>query len=285
MNKLQYPVAKSNRLIHVAPQFRPIKRGARRKGLERVYTYKSGAQLTIRLFKECDIADQSLLYAIIGMCLAVEKGNILSKEPLSISGKKLRKELEIKGNIIELDSLIIRTNKYELNKELGKDKSGQNLRWIVDSLGRLGGISFKYEDEKEVWGFNLLSYYINKETEEIEISINPLSAQVILQNKGYVHIHREERLELDGDVAKALHSVLAGLVDPGRERNLKVDMLADKVYSRYDDYVAENTVRLRRRQITAAIKSINKLDGWKIKIIGKGIKSIANVYRKKIKRR
>jgi hypothetical protein len=285
MNKLQYPVAKSNRLIHVAPQFRPIKRGARRKGIEREYYYKSGAKLTINIFKECDIADQSLLYAIIGMCLSREKGKILSKEPISDAGKELRKKLEIRGDIIELDSLVIKTNKYELNKELGKCKSGKSLNWIIASLKRLKGISFDYEDDKSAWGFNLLSYYVDKETGDIKISINPLSALVILQNKGYVHIHREERQELDSDIAKALLSVLAGMVDPGRERILKADMLADKVYARYDENISEETKRMRRGQIKSAAKEINGLDGWDVNIFGRGGKLAIRAKRKRISKK
>jgi 5-carboxymethyl-2-hydroxymuconate isomerase len=282
MNKLQYPVVKTSRTIHAVPQFRPIKKGARRKGIERVYNYKNGVKLTIQLFKECDIADQSLLYAVISMCLSIKRGKLLGNDTKSDVGKKLREALKIKGQkYLNMDSIIIKTNKYELNKELGKKNTKANREWILDSLRRLVGISFRFEDKFLDFeaGFHLISYCY--EEGEIEISINPLSAAVILNNGGFVHIHREERLALKSDVARGLHSVLAGMVDPGKKRNLNVDMLADKVYARYDEDIARNTIEQRRNYIKSAGAEINQIDGWEVNILGRGGKMILEVFRKK----
>lgn len=282
--QLKHPVVKSNRTIHVAPQFRPIKRGARRKGLERHYKYKSGAVLSISMMKECDIADQSLLYAILSMCLEENRGELLEAKPVSEDGKRMRDKLQIRGDVINHDSLYLKTNKYELNEELGKVRASKNRKWIINSLKRLSGIKFDYEDEKWVWGFNLLSYGYNKETNEIHISINPLSAYVILQNKNYVHIHRKERLALKTDEAKALHSVLAGMVSPGETKCLNADMLADKVYARYDEKISDYIKRYRRQAIKQGAEMISNLYGWEVSVFGRGNNLTLKVFRLKMKK-
>lgn len=64
MDDIKYPAARSKRIIHAAPQFRPIKRGARKKGIERKYEAKNGDTLTIAIFHELDIADQDLLLCL-----------------------------------------------------------------------------------------------------------------------------------------------------------------------------------------------------------------------------
>jgi hypothetical protein len=67
MDDIKYPAARSKRIIHAAPQFRPIKRGARKKGIERKYEAKNGDTLTIAIFHELDIADQDLLLCLLSM--------------------------------------------------------------------------------------------------------------------------------------------------------------------------------------------------------------------------
>lgn len=279
--KFKHPVVKSHRTVHVAPQFRPLKRGARRRGIERKYEYKSGAELTIKIFKECDIADQSLLYAILAMCLDSKRGALLGSKPLSKDGERMRDKLSIKGDVVEHDCLMLKTNRYELNEELGKARASKNRKWIMESLSRLSGINFDYEDEKWRWGFNLLSYAYNKDTDEISISINPLSAFVILQNKGYVHLHREERGLLSTDESKGLHSVLVGLVSPGECRTLNIDMLADKVYARYDEEVSDKARETRRAAVKSAINEMSTLDYWELELFGRGENAAVKVSRKK----
>ncbi|MFW5780730.1 MAG: replication protein C, IncQ-type [Bacillota bacterium] len=279
-----FPVVKSNRKIHVAPQFRPIRRGRRRQGIKRRYTYKSGAVLDIILLEECDIADQSLLYAILSMCLSEDRGKLLKKDTETEEGKRLREKLRINGDVVDYDSLLLKTNRYELNEEMGKIRASKNREWILQSLKRLSHIRFDYEDERYVWGFNLLSYGYDKKTNDILISINPLSAYVILQNKAFVHVHRGERMALEGDEAKALHSVLCGLVNPGDTRCLNADMLADKVYSRYDEEITDNMQLKRRKAIVDAGKKINKLQGWSVDILGRGVDTSLKVYRRKMKK-
>jgi hypothetical protein len=289
---VKYPVAKSHKIIHAAPQFRPIKRGARRKGLLRKYETKNGSKLTIKLFWELDIADQDLLLCLLGMSMSVGRGSYVSNNPETERGKELRKALELKDDVAEMASLMVCTSATELLKELGRSNGGKDRKWLDDALDRLSSVSFKYESRYAIWSFNLLSSVSVKNDEglvtEIVIMINPISAIAILgerddvgnEKQSYVLCHRRERHDLKSDEAKALHSVLCGLVDMGKWRELNVDMLADKVYSRYDDVITPEAAEHRRRAIVEAAAEINRLKYWSCTVRGRGASKTLEVKRK-----
>ncbi len=103
---IKYSSAKSHRFLHATPQFRAIRRGARRKGIEREYISKDGLKkLTIYLFYELDIADQDLLLCLIGMLLPESKGKIVNSDSTKESCIKLREDLELKGSTLNMDAL------------------------------------------------------------------------------------------------------------------------------------------------------------------------------------
>jgi hypothetical protein len=136
------------------------------------------------------------------------------------------------------------------------------------------------------WTFNLLSVqgvHDGEEQEQLSICINPLSARAILGKGGYTLVHRCERSKLKKEEARALHSVLSGLVDMGSKRVLGADMLADKVYSRYQEEINAATVRRRRKSIVDACTDINGLSYWSCSIVGKGIHTALEVARKRRK--
>ena len=290
MNKnIKYPSAKSHRFLHAAPQFRPIRRGARRKGIEREYTSKDGLKkLTIYLFYELDIADQDLLLCLIGMLLPEEKGKIVNGESKKESSIKLRDDLELKGSVLNMNALKAETTSYELLTELGKKTGKSDYQWLEKSLERLALVQFKFNNNGSVSFFKLLSVSFlknNKDVlEKIEYCVNPYSADAVLGNGGYVLQHRGERSQLKKEEARALHSVLCGLIDMGSDRVLNVDMLADKVYSRYDEEISPKAKRSRRESIVnACAKEMNNLSYWSCKIIGRGRDAVLYVKRKRRK--
>ncbi len=286
----KYPAARTKKIIHAAPQFRPIKRGARKKAIERIYTAKNGDTLTIGLFHELDIADQDLLLCLLAIARVEERGSIVGNSPETATALKLRDELELGGLVINQPAIMIKATGYELLKEIGRPDNKQSYDWLESSLKRLSRVFFSHKTKIGFWSCNLLSVsglYGKKKGEvtEISICINPLSAQAILGNKdgGYVLINRTERKALEKDETKALHFVLSGLVDMGAERVLSVDMLADKVYCRYDEEITPNATSKRRMNIIHACTEINKLGYWSCSVIGAGSNSVLKVARKKRK--
>ncbi|MEI6747440.1 MAG: replication protein C, IncQ-type [Methylococcaceae bacterium] len=285
---VKYPAARAQRVVHAAPQFRPIKRGARRKGIERIYECNDGSTLTIALFNELDIADQDLLLCLLAIARATNRGLLVSPQPLTEKGKELRLALQLDGDATTQDALMIHATAYELLTELDKSTGKMNYEWLKKSLIRLSRVSFVYTNKKGFWTFNLLSvaglFSPDGELDKLSICINPLSAQAVLCNDdGYVLLHRGERQELKSEESRALHSVLCGLVDMGEERNLNADMLADKVYSRYDEEVTTDAIRYRRTKIIAACIEIDKLGYWSCKVVGRGQNSHLLVKRKRRK--
>lgn len=262
---INYPLAKQDHLIQQLPQFRIIKRGARQKGVERFYQTKDKkTSVTIRMFKELDIADQDLLLCILSIALATDRGNMLSEN--STKHKDLWKELDTKGIFAELNTLCIETTPYELLSELNKSLNGKNYKWIEESLDRLVGTNIKIETEKTVGGSNFLSYYINKETTKMHIAINPVSAVVLLgDRKGFILHNRKERLALNTTPARALYSILVGLVNQKKSKTLSAPMLIEKMH--FIEWEATTTQQRKdlKKSFKTAVEEINKLKAWNIK--------------------
>jgi hypothetical protein len=74
--------------------------------------------------------------------------------------------------------------------------------------------------------------------------------------------------------------VLCGLIDLEEGRNLNIDMLADRVYSRYDEQVTPDAIRYRRIKLIEACAEINELNFWQCKVIGRGQNANLLVNRK-----
>ena len=145
---IKYPLAKNHHLIQIAPQFRPIKRGARKKGVEREYVSKDGKnKVKIMMWKELDIADQDLLLTILAIALPIDRGaslnRLIKEKQENKKYKKLWENLETKGILANFDTIVINTSFYELAKELGRPSTSKNIyNWIKESLKRLSGTNF-----------------------------------------------------------------------------------------------------------------------------------------------
>lgn len=262
---INYPLAKQDHLIQQLPQFRIIKRGARQKGVERFYQTKDKkTSVTIQMFKELDIADQDLLLCILSIALAIDRGNILSGH--STKHQDLWKELDAKGIFARWNTLCIETSYYELLNELNKPHGGTGHRWIDNSLDRLTGTSIRIETEDFKGGSNFISYFVNKKTGKIHIAINPVSAVVLLgDKKGFILHNRKERLALSTAPARALYSILVGLVNQKKSKTLSIPMLIEKMH--FIEWKTTTTQQRKdlKKSFNAAAEQINKLKRWNIR--------------------
>ena len=269
---IKYPLAKNHHLIQIAPQFRPIKRGARKKGVEKEYVSKDGKnKVKIMMWKELDIADQDLLLTILAIALPIDRGaslnRLIKEKQENKKYKKLWENLETKGILANFDTIVINTSFYELAKELGRPSTSKNIyNWIKESLKRLSGTNFLIETEKYIYNSNLISYLIDKQTNKIEIALNPLNALIIMNDKkGYILHNRKERIKLKGEVAKALHAVLVGLVNQKSSRTFKLDVLIEKVYLEKIEKMSSQQRKDARKSIKKALEKINELESWELK--------------------
>jgi len=262
---INYPLAKQDHLIQQLPQFRIIKRGARQKGVERFYQTKDKkTSVTITMFKELDIADQDLLLAILAIAFVTNRGSELSNK--SESYQALWGKLETEGIFTKWNTLCIETNPNELLSELIKPHGGSGYKWIIESLDRLVRTNIKIETDKFVGGTNFLSYYIDKQTEKIHIAINPVSAVVLLgDKKGFILHNRKERLALNTTPARALFSILVGIVNQKKSKTLSVPMLIEKMhFIEWEETTTQQRKDLKK-SFKTAIAEINKLKEWNIK--------------------
>ena len=265
--KLNYPIAKNHQIIQILPQFRPVKRGARKKGIERIYVSKDRkSKAKIKMFKELDIADQDLLLAILAISLPIERGKLLDEE--SQHQHLLDKlKIEPKNNFL-IQTLMIETTPYELLKELGKSATGKsNYKWVFDSLERLADTTLYLETKDFIGNTNLISYHFDKKTKKLYIALNPLNAIVLLNDKkGYILNNRKERLSLKGDVARALHAVLLTLIDNNQSKTFNIEILIEKVYLTKFEELNKNQKKDSKKAIKKALEEINKLDNFQIEI-------------------
>lgn len=287
MDDVRFPAARNHPVLHAAPTFRPIAKGRRRKGLERIHETPNGT-LKTRMFYELDVADQDLLLCV----LAIARSE-LYREAIDQDDKIIEAlEIDLKGGsineketfrLLELPALKISLTRYELLKELHRSTSGaKNYKWLEASLDRLGAVSFKYDGARWSGSFNLLSYRFNKDTEQYDIFINPISAHSVWSQKAnYIFIHRQERHLLKADASRVLHSYLSGVVRNGETRHLAIDTVVSAVWAQYDEEVSSDTFRFRTKQISEGCKELSRLNGWSAEIIGRGKKAKVKVSRSK----
>jgi len=261
---IKYPIARQNHLIQQLPQFRIIKRGARQKGVERFYQTKDKkTSVTIRMFKELDIADQDLLLAILAIALPTSRGNILSAD--STKNIELWEKLKTKGLFAKQETLYITTSFNELNKELFKAHCGTAMKWIQESLTRLMNTTIEIDTKQRNSGSNFLSYDIDKVSNKINIAINPMSAVVLLgDEKGYILHNRRERLALKTTPARALFSILVSLVNIHQSKTLSIPMLIEKMHFIGWSGTLSQQRKDLKKSFRTAIEEINKLEKWKI---------------------
>ena len=281
--KVTYPIAKNHQIIQLSPIFRPIRRGARKKGIEKIYISKDGeTKAKIKMFKELDIADQDLLLAILAIALPIERGIVIDKN--SNNYKILLEKLNIKNtNTTFIQTLMIETTAHELLKELGKTSTGKsNYKWLNESLERLSDTTLFLETKDFIGNTNLISFHIEKtkKNNKIYIALNPLNALVLLNDKkGYILNNRKERLLLKSDVAKALHAVILTLLDNKQSKIFKLSTLIEKVYLEKYENLNNNQRKNYKRAIKKALEEIkNNLKSFNIEIFDNNTVKISRLY-------
>lgn len=281
--KVTYPIAKNHQIIQLSPIFRPIRRGARKKGIEKIYISKDGeTKAKIKMFKELDIADQDLLLAILAIALPIERGIVIDKN--SNNYKILLEKLNIKNtNTTFIQTLMIETTAHELLKELGKTSTGKsNYKWLNESLERLSDTTLFLETKDFIGNTNLISFNVEKtkKNNKIYIALNPLNALVLLNDKkGYILNNRKERLLLKSDVAKALHAVILTLLDNKQSKIFKLSTLIEKVYLEKYENLNNNQRKNYKRAIKKALEEIkNNLKSFNIEIFDNNTVKISRLY-------
>ena len=282
---VNYEIAKNHHYIHLSPLERPVRRGARKLAVERIYELKDKkVKLSVSMFKELDAADIDLLITLLA--IGLKSSEVESND--SIEGKTRIVEKRIKAETAELieynklkikiqqifeniDNLItFKISTYELLKELGKSKGKANYKWLEEALKRLSHTTITIDTPLLLASTPLLYFAILKEEQKIKVTLNPINSFVILGNsQGYILVNRRERLSLKKEVSKILHSVLISLINPKQTKKIEIDTLVKKVYKNEDTFDNLNYEKKKemRKKIKEALKEIDTLlENWKITI-------------------
>jgi hypothetical protein len=254
--------AKTHYLNEFPNLFKPIQKGARAKAVEYIYKYQNGAILDIRMWWQLDIADQDLFLTIISLIAEYNRGKTGEKDSNNIMTQNLREKLELKNLLFDLPILKMKTTTYKLLETIGKTYNKQTYQWVLDSLKRLSLCGISYNTNKYIGSSNLLSYSIDKDTKEIHIAINPVSASVFLSDDRYVIHNLQERFLLKMEAAKALQSYLNRVINVGEKRTLYLETIIEGIYGD-----AINDLKNRRRTIKKAIEELVQYKEYKY-IIG-----------------
>jgi len=289
---IRFPAARSHPVLHAAPTFRPIAKGRRRLGLERVHKTNNGV-LKTKMFYELDVADQDLLLCIFAIARSDTHGKFVDRDlseeilsPLLLDLSIGRPDKASKLRVMELPALQIEISKYELLMELKRDHGSKTYKWLTESLDRLASVGFNYDGAFWAGSFNLLSWGLSKETGQYTILINPISSHSIWADKSqYIFVQREERHQLKLDAARCLHSYLSGVIWHGETKHRTLDSLAMAVLCEPDTTPSAKTVRNYRAKIRDALLEIDALKNWSVDLKGKGSRITAKIIRKKGGRR
>lgn len=299
----RFPHCRVNPQLHPADIFRPVQPGAEKALRPRMIVTKETPNgfLKIKAFEELDSADQTLMCAIFAIAKSEQMGEYIWIEP---ENQEILDPLEImlqgkfiilKGgrevaehDCMQAPAIRIRTTKYQLLRECGKNDGGLQRRWLLGSkdrresgaLDRLSMVNFEYKGEKWQGSFNLMAWMEDMETEEILITINPASALTIGFKSPHVYANQSERLQLS-ERAKILHFRLCGLIREGGKRSLKVDNMGRYLW--WQNEATEETEVVinkdHRRKIKDALKEIGELEKWKVAFIGRANQTLANIQR------
>ncbi|WP_191907762.1 replication protein C, IncQ-type [Vibrio fortis] len=298
---IRHIAARQHPRLFYSDIFTPISAGRRKKAVEWIREFED-VTVTIRMFNQLDVADQDLMLCILS--IARSHVNTMDQKEYLVNPARTPEGLksELKGykpsqraklSIERLPTLNIKTTCNELLTDIGRSTGGSDYKWLISSLKRLSSTSFFLENKKEIFGgSNMLSFNMDKDTNEVSIHINALSAHSIWAPFGdYIYSDRRERHTLDSDLARALHDKLCARVRAGeKNRRLKADELLSLIYNDSRDVkkaesedkdTVKKRLSKRRGQLMVAIKQVNKLPLWNIETDGRGAKLALVVSRKK----
>lgn len=167
--------------------------------------------------------------------------------------------------------MVKQTTFYRILKEAGYDpEQKKNIENLKASLFRLSNVTLNVDSVERIFSVHLMSYEIDKKTNEVSIALNPLVTESITGRRRYTWIDLNEVRSLRTDPARLLHERLCAWIDQGRTKKVSLDKILSYIYP---DKATENTIRKRRYAARKALKEIVDT-GWKIEESSKGICTI-----------
>ncbi len=262
MKKHDLSYAKHDPAHCLAPGlFRSLKRGERKK-FKLDVTYHFGENESMRFvgFEPLGADDMRLLQGIVA--LGGPNGILLTHEPTTEIGQKLRIFLDPQFEAIKQDGLIVCRGLSKLLTEVGLTDSGDNIKALKASLLRMSNTTILVTNGRQQQAaFHLMSYAVNEADGKLWVALNPRIAGAILGRRPYTHIVMAEVRSLQTDPARLMHQRLCGWINPGNSGCILLDSLCRYIW--HDEATNPNTVKTRHRVARKALLELVAV-GWTV---------------------
>jgi len=258
----------------LASLFRPITKGRRPGGLQ-IESEFDGMKLKFMIWRALDTRDQSVLLAAIGM--AGMENRELHSDVSGERGQRLWLDLKPQEEAQFDRAIVVTTTRYALIQAAGLADNGQNYGLLEECLERLSMVGSKAEKEGFQWSMNLLSW-AEAPDGRINIALNSRFATAL--GGHHVRVSLDERRQLNSEPAQLAHAWLSAWLKPGKTQSLSLDKMAEKVWGAPSKN--ESTTRSRRDRINKGLNEVSELNGWNLKIEGRGKKAKATIQRSRM---
>lgn len=241
--------------------FRSLKRGERKKTkLDVAYDYGDGQRIEFSGPEPLGADDLRILQGLIAMAGA--GGLVLSPEPKTEGGHRLRLSLDPKWEAVQKDALVAKGSYGALARAIGY-ANPNDTKTIRNCIERLWKVSIIAQEGKQREGYRLLSEYASNEASgSLHVALNPRITEAILRKRAYARIDLEEVRGLRGDPARLLHQRLCGWIDPGKSGRIGIHALVKYVWP--DEAVRGSSAeRMRRKRVREALAEIMTI-GWSV---------------------
>lgn len=254
--------------------FRPICRGRRPGGLQFI-TQHDGYELRFNVWQALDVRDQSVLLAAVGLAGMEHQG--LHSDVSGPVGQQLWLDLEPAEQAQMDRALVVTTTRYVLLQAAGMPDQGKSYGLLENCLERLSMVGCRARKDGYDWSMRLLSYAESPDG-TLHIALNSRFAEAIAGH--HVRVSLQERRTIHGDTAQVAHAWLSAWLRPGATNTIRMDNLAEKVWGA--EPVRPATRRSRRDRLHKALDEIGRLQGWSIKVAGRGERAKATITRPRL---
>lgn len=243
--------------------FKPLFRGSRTSAvLDVQYHFQefvfrwSGPELL-------SIGDQSVFLAIHRLAAQPGRAEQVGPNHDNPIFVTIRSMLDMRHEAESLGCLVLTVSPTEIATTMGIAGSGQALKRIKESLGRLSRVILRINRSETpdtiYWQSNLLSSAISNR--KILVGFNPVLSQALL-GKPATFIDMREQRALNSDTTKRLHVWLScwlGINHSHQERKVDMNNLIRHIWG---DVSTSETLYSRRTALKKVLSEINTLSGW-----------------------
>lgn len=250
--------------------FKPLGKCETRKRLE---VHKEHGDLTLSWSGRCELStqDEELLLAILFQ-LKSKRADLgaYCDDPIS---KALFQGLRATGFYADQDVLVTKTRFGGLTSACGLNGGGTSVQSIRSSLERLCDVTLSVKTHHARASTRILSWTVAND-KQLHIAIGRRLCEVI-QASQYVKIDLAERGKLLSPTAKTMHTRLSSQIRPGKQYNIQVKTMSERIWG--DAASEAPTNRKRQQRVREAFNQLARLPSWTVVEAGNNVYTVQHL--------